>query len=349
MGQMGFFDLSNRYAGLDAKADPLVKLNAMVPWEDFRPRLEAVWRRPPGERKSKAGRKPWDAVVIFKAIVLCELYNLSDEQFEYQLRDRLSFMRFLGLGLEDRVPDATTVWLYREQLVQAEVVDELFAAFDAHLKAQGWLAMGGQMIDASIVPVPKQRNGRDENAAIKAGETPKGWDDKPARRRQKDTDARWTKKHGKSHYGYKNHVNVDRRHKLIRRYKVTDAAVHDSQVLDDVLDGDNTASEVWADSAYRSAEIERKLDERGLKSRIHRKAQRNRPLRKREQQGNRTRSKVRARVEHVFGAQVNDMGGTLVRSIGIARAKARIGLKNLAYNMRRAVQLERLASAMVPT
>lgn len=349
MGQMGFFDLSNRYAGLDAKADPLVKLNAMVPWEDFRPRLEAVWRRPPGERKSKAGRKPWDAVVIFKAIVLCELYNLSDEQFEYQLRDRLSFMRFLGLGLEDRVPDATTVWLYREQLVQAEVVDELFAAFDAHLKAQGWLAMGGQMIDASIVPVPKQRNGRDENAAIKAGETPKGWDDKPARRRQKDTDARWTKKHGKSHYGYKNHVNVDRRHKLIRRYKVTDAAVHDSQVLDDVLDGDNTASEVWADSAYRSAEIEAKLRERGLKSRIHRKAQRNRPLRKREQQGNRTRSKVRARVEHVFGAQVNDMGGTLVRSIGIARAKARIGLKNLAYNMRRAVQLERLASAMVPT
>lgn len=349
MGQMGFFDLSNRYAGLDAKADPLVKLNAMVPWEDFRPRLEAVWRRPPGERKSKAGRKPWDAVVIFKAIVLCELYNLSDEQFEYQLRDRLSFMRFLGLGLEDRVPDATTVWLYREQLVQAEVVDELFDAFDAHLKAQGWLAMGGQMIDASIVPVPKQRNGRDENAAIKAGETPKGWDDKPARRRQKDTDARWTKKHGKSHYGYKNHVNVDRRHKLIRRYKVTDAAVHDSQVLDDVLDGDNTASEVWADSAYRSAEIEAKLRERGLKSRIHRKAQRNRPLRKREQQGNRTRSKVRARVEHVFGAQVNDMGGTLVRSIGIARAKARIGLKNLAYNMRRAVQLERLASAMVPT
>lgn len=349
MGQMGFFDLSNRYAGLDAKADPLVKLNAMVPWEDFRPRLEAVWRRPPGERKSKAGRKPWDAVVIFKAIVLCELYNLSDEQFEYQLRDRLSFMRFLGLGLEDRVPDATTVWLYREQLVQAEVVDELFDAFDAHLKAQGWLAMGGQMIDASIVPVPKQRNGRDENAAIKAGETPKGWDDKPARRRQKDTDARWTKKHGKSHYGYKNHVNVDRRHKLIRRYKVTDASVHDSQVLDDVLDGDNTASEVWADSAYRSAEIEAKLRERGLKSRIHRKAQRNRPLRKREQQGNRTRSKVRARVEHVFGAQVNDMGGTLVRSIGIARAKARIGLKNLAYNMRRAVQLERLASAMVPT
>ena len=349
MGQMGFFDVSKRYAGLDAKVDPLVKLNAMVPWADFRPQLEAVWRRSPEERKSKAGRKPWDAVVMFKAIVLCELYNLSDEQFEYQLRDRLSFMRFLGLGLEDPVPDATTVWLYREQLVQAELVDELFNAFDGHLKAQGWLAMGGQMIDASIVPVPKQRNDRDENAAIKAGETPEGWSDKPAKNRQKDTDARWTKKHGKSHYGYKNHVNVDRRHKLIRRYKVTDASVHDSQALDDVLDDDNTASDVWADSAYRSAEIEAKLGERGLKSRIHRKAHRNHPLTRREQQGNRTRSQVRARVEHVFGAQTNDMGGTLVRSIGIARAKARIGLKNLAYNMRRAVQLDGSPAARAPT
>ncbi len=169
MGQMGFFDVSKRYAGLDAKSDPLVKLNAIVPWAYFRPQLEAVWRRPPEARKSKAGRKPWDVVVMFKALVLCELYNLSDEQFEYQVRDRLSFTRFLGLGLEDPVPDATTVWQYREQLVQAGVVDELFGAFDGYLEAQGWLAMGGQMIDASIVPVPKQRNDRDENAAIRAG------------------------------------------------------------------------------------------------------------------------------------------------------------------------------------
>ena len=152
-------------------------------------------------------------------------------------------------------------------------------------------------------------------------------------------------KHGKSHYGYKNHVNVDRRHKLVRRYQVTDAAVHDSQVVDDILDPDNTASEVWADSAYRSAEIEAKLKEKGLKSRIHRKGYRNKPLSEREKRGNTTRSKVRARVEHVFGAQSNDMGGTLVRSIGMVRARARIGLKNLAYNMRRLVQLERLATA----
>jgi IS5 family transposase len=348
MSQMGFFDIAKRYAGLDAKNDPLVKIDAAVRWEDFRPSLEAVWRAPVGERKSAAGRKPWDAVVMFKAIVLCALYNLSDDQVEYQLRDRLSFMRFLGLGLEDPVPDAKTVWLYREQLVQAGMVEGLFAEFDGYLKDQGYLAMGGQIIDASIVPVPKQRNGRDDNAKIKAGETPEGWDANPAKRSQKDTDARWTKKHGKSHYGYKNHVSVDRRHKLVRRYQVTDAAVHDSQVVDDILDPDNTASDVWADSAYRSAEIEAKLEERSLKSRIHRKGHRNKPLNERSMRGNKTRSKVRARIEHVFGAQTNDMGGTLVRSIGLVRAKARIGLKNLAYNMRRLVQLERLAATALP-
>ena len=245
MGQMGFFDLGNRYSGLDAKNEPLLKIDGVVPWEDLRARLEAVWRRADKARKSRAGRKPWDAIVMFKTIILCALYNLSDDQVEHQIRDRLSFMRFLGLGLEGRVPDAKTVWLYREQLTQAGVIEALFETFDGYLKDQGYLAMGGQIIDASIVAVPKQRNSREENARIKAGETPAGWEDKPAKRRQKDVEARWTKKHGKSHYGYKNHVNVDRRHKLVRRYHVSDAAEHDSQVLDDILDGDNTALGVW--------------------------------------------------------------------------------------------------------
>ncbi len=223
MGQMGFFDIANRYAGLDAKNDPLVKIDEVVPWEDFRPRLEAAWRKAAGERKSPAGRKPWDAVVMFKTIVLCALYNLSDDQVEYQLRDRLSFMRFLGLGLEDRVPDAKTVWLYREQLAQAGMIEALFEDFDGYLKDQGYLAMGGQIIDGeplerhwserqwrTIVPVPRQRNSRDENARIKAGETPEDWADKPAKRAQKDTEARWTRKHAKSHYGYKTCPRPDR-------------------------------------------------------------------------------------------------------------------------------------------
>ena len=224
-GPNGFFDIANRYAGLVAKNAPLVKINALVAWEDFRGRLEAVWRKSPKERRSNAGCKPWDAVVMFKAIILCSLYNLSDDQVECQVRDRLSFIRFLGLGLEDKVPDAKTVWLYREQLTQAGAIEALFEDFDGYLEDQGYLAIGGQSIDALIVAVPKRRNGRDENAKIKDGETPEGWENKPAKRSQKDMDAQWTKKHGKSHYGYKNRVNVDRRHKLVRRYEVTDAAV----------------------------------------------------------------------------------------------------------------------------
>ena len=140
-----------------------------------------------------------------------------------------------------------------EQL-KAGVIEALFETFDGYLKDQGYLAMGGQIIDASIVAVPKQRNSREENARIKAGETPAGWEDKPAKRRQKDVEARWTKKHGKSHYGYKNHVNVDRRHKLVRRYHVSDAAEHDSQVL--LLDGDNTALGVSALTARRKGVAE---------------------------------------------------------------------------------------------
>lgn len=348
MGQMGFFDLSRRYEDLEAK-DPLPTLAALVPWETFRGRLHSALaahglRTEAAERKSPAGRKPWDEVLIFKALVVQALYNLSDEQMEYQVRDRLSFMRFLELGLEDRVPDATTLWLYREALARAGVVEQLFAEFDAYLRAQGYLAMGGQIIDASIVAAPKQRNSREDNEAIKRGQTPESFTANPAKLRQKDRDARWTKKHGRSYFGYKNHVSVDRRHKLIRRYTVSDAAGHDSQQFDAVLDPNNTASDVWADSAYRSAEIEAGLAERGRKSRIHRRPVRNRPLTERERHVNTTRSRVRARVEHVFGHQASAMGGKLVRTIGLVRAKAKVGMQNLAYNMNRFVHLEREAA-----
>ena len=253
MGQPGFFDLQRRYEGLDAKSDPLVAILAAVPFELFRGKLKTALvkgglRRSADDRKSAAGRKPWDEVLIFKALVLQALYNLSDDAMEYQLRDRLSFMRFVGLGLEDAVPDAKTLWLYREALAKAGAVEGLFNLFDGNLKAKGYLAMGGQIIDATIVPAPRQRNSRDDNALIKAGETPADWEAHPAKNRQKDKDARWTKKHGKSHFGYKNHIGIDRRHKLVRRYVVSTASVHDSQKLEDVLDPDNTASGVWADS-----------------------------------------------------------------------------------------------------
>ncbi len=153
-------------------------------------------------------------------------------------------------------------------------MEKLFDLFDAYLKDKGYLAMGGQIIDATIVSAPKRHNSREENETIKEGKTPEDWKQKPAKNRQRDKDARWTKKHERSYYGYKNHIGVDRRHKFVRRYVVSDASVHDSQKLEDVLDATNTASDVWADSAYRSREIEEKLSRRGLKSRIHRRAYR---------------------------------------------------------------------------
>jgi transposase, IS5 family len=216
MGQLGFFDAEKRLAALSAKGDPLEAIDRLVPWESFRADIEAVVLTPEDGKKSSAGRKPIDAIVMFRMLVLQALNNLSDEQAEFQVRDRLSFTRFLRLGIEDGIPDATTLWLFREKLAKAGLIEKLFDRFDRHLAAQGYIPRGGQIVDATIVPVPKQRNSRDDNEAVKGGRTPAEWEKKPAKLRQKDRDARWTKKHDRSFFGYKNHVNADARHKLIR-------------------------------------------------------------------------------------------------------------------------------------
>jgi IS5 family transposase len=210
--------------------------------------------------------------------------------------------------MEDSIPDATTLWLFREKLADAGLMEKLFDRFDQYLAAQGYLARGGQMIDATIVAVPKQRNSRDDNETVKSGQTPAEWEKNPAKLRQKDLDARWTKKHDRSFFGYKNHVNADAKHKLIRRYEVTDAAVHDSQMLEALLDRANTSADVFADSAYRPAENEAKLKATGFNSRIHRRAGRNRPLSSAQAKANRSKSKIRVRVEHVFGS-TGDLAG----------------------------------------
>jgi transposase, IS5 family len=345
MGQPGFFDAEKRLAALSKKGDPLEAIAALVPWESFRADIEAVALTPEAEKKSRAGRKPFDMLLMFRMLILQSLYNLSDEQIEYQVRDRMSFMRFLGLEFEDDIPDGTTLWVFREKLAQAGLVEKLFDRFNQHLNAKGYIARGGQMVDATIVPVPKQRNSREENETVKRGETPAEWEQKPAKNRQKDKDARWTKKHGKSFFGYKNHVNVDKAHKLIRDYEVTDAAVHDSRVFETLLDKSNTSKDVFGDSAYQSAEVEEKLAARGFRNRICVRGARGRLLSAAAQAANRTKSRIRARIEHVFGAQETAPGGRLVRTIGTIRARAKIGLQNLVYNIRRLATLERMAAA----
>jgi transposase, IS5 family len=264
-------------------------------------------------------------------------------------------MRFLGLGLGEPVPDANTIWTFREALTKAGAVERLFDLFDRQLRAAGYLAMSGQLVDAAIVAAPKQRNTRAEKQAIKEGRIPEGWPAKPAKLRQKDRDARWTVKVTKAkpredgrpqidlaipQFGYQNHISADRRHRLIRRWRVSDAAAHAGARLGELLDLGNTASEVWADTAYRSKKNEALLNERMLMSRIHRKQPADRPRPARTARANAKKSAVRAHVEHVFAEQKARMG-LFVRTIGLARATTKIGLANLVYNMRRLLWLER--------
>ncbi|MFC1765694.1 IS5 family transposase [Planctomycetota bacterium] len=330
MYEAGLFDWHERFDQLNDGGDPLVKLNQLMDWSVFTRSLNTLRKK---ERKSNAGRKPFDVTLMFKILVLQSLYNLSDDQTEFQIRDRLSFMRFLGLSLNDRVPDAKTIWLFREQLTEAGLAEKLFAQFDKFLRENGFSAKKGQIVDASIVRAPKQRNSRDENKQIKEGQAPKGWSD--TKKRQKDTDARWVKKHGQNHYGYKNHIEVDVQHKLIRKYEVTDAATHDSQVFDELLDHHNSSQDVWADSAYRSGKNLGHLSDHGFREHIQRKGYRYKQLTEREKSGNHTRSKTRSRVEHIFGVQAQRAGTLLLRPVGIVRATTKIGLRNLAFNIDR--------------
>src|SRR5277367_6307143 len=340
MKKAGLFARAERQEKLLATRDFLDRINRFVGWEKFRPILDKALQRSTGEA---GGRPPYDAVLMFKVLVLQALYNLSDEQTEYQILDRLSFMRFLGLQLHDNVPDAHTIWLFREMLIAAKAIEKLFAQFDAMLESAGFQASGGQIIDATFVEAPRQRNGRDDNEKIKKGEAPADWSGK--KKAHKDTDARWTKKNGVAFYGYKNHVNVDRKHKLIRQYKVTDASVHDSQELDNILDPGNDSQDTWADSAYRSDEQEARLKEKGCTSHIHERAYRNKPLTPEQEAANKARSRVRVRVEHVFGHIETAMNGCYVRTIGIARAKAKIGIETMAYNISRFTFLMRANAA----
>ena len=336
--QGGFFDADMRLMDISKQGDPLEKLDRHIDWEVFRPILDKAFQ---AEQKdpSKGGRPPYDYVMMFKILVLQHLYSIADERTEFAIKDRLSFMRFLGLTLKDRVPDEKTIWLFREVLTRRGAIHRLFKRFKRHLDKNGLIAHKGSIVDASFVEVPRQRNSRDENDDIRNGSTPEGWEDDPAKRRQKDTDARWTQKNGQRHFGYKNHVKVDRKSKLVTAYTATAANVHDSQALGDLLEKKDAHHELYADSAYKSEKTDKKLRRRRIRNRIHEKGYRNHPLTEAQQEKNRVKSKMRARVEHVFGFMVNTMGGGFIRCIGRMRAEAMIGLKNLVYNLCRSAQL----------
>jgi transposase, IS5 family len=356
MKQSGLFGLSDHLKRLSANGDPLEELGRIVDFEGFRVILDNALAYANG---AKGGRPPYDPVAMFKILILAAQNNVADERMEYLIRDRLSWLRFLGFDLGAPTPDANTIRLFRERLTEAKAITVLFDAFDNRLRTNGYLAMGGQIVDATLVAAPKQRNTQEEKDAIKAGKTAdEVWPDKPAKAAQKDVDARWTVKFAKARiaangkpqidiaipsFGYKNHIAIDQRFGFIRKSVVTHGARHDGSQLREVVTTNNTASDVWADTAYRSKTNEAWLKANGRVSRIHRKKPRGKPSSEALRAANRVKSKIRARVEHVFAQQKAHMA-LFIRTIGIKRAEAKITLVNLAYNMNHLIFHERRAA-----
>lgn len=334
----GLFDYEYQLEEINKHQPPLQKLNKVIDWEMFRaPIEEALYVEP----KAPGGRPPFDRLMMFKIIILQRYYNLSDEQTEFQIKDRLSFMQFLGLQIGDKIPDQKTLWHFKEKLKEKKLSKRLFELFTHTLISNGVVAREGSIVDASFVNVPRQRNTREENDDIKQDTIPENFENNPAKLSQKDTDARWMTKNSERHFGYKNHVNTDAATKLITKFTTSSASLHDSQKLEEIVNQQD--KRLFADSAYRSDKIESYLWLKKCKSFVHEKAYRNKPLSYAQERANSVKSKIRVRVEHVFGYMTNSMNNGLnLRAIGKERIDSIIGLLNLTYNLFRYEQLVRL-------
>ncbi|MEM7599856.1 MAG: IS5 family transposase [Verrucomicrobiota bacterium] len=326
-----FTHLDRRSRSADVTT-PLDKLSEVIDFESFRSTLEEVIER---KDSGKGGRPPFDAVFMFKILVLQFYYGLSDEKTEFEILDRTSFQRFLSIEAEGEIPDRTTIWKFKEQLGDSGA-EKLFNCFHTQLTAAGVIGKKGRIVDASFADAPRQRNTREENQRIKDGEgAPEEWPE--PKKRQKDVDARWTKKNNETHFGFKNHVSVDEKSKLIDSHSTTPANVHDSQVFTELIDQE--VDRVHADSAYKSEEHDKWLASQGIINRVHEKGTRAKPLNGNQQASNRAKSRIRVRVEHVFGFIGGVMRGDRIRTIGIIRARRSNTLINLTYNLARATQL----------
>lgn len=337
MKQINFFAECDRLERLSKMGDPLEKVGAHIDFEAFRALVEDAVRNKDKDPR-KGGRPPFDAILMWKITLLQEWYGISNDSVEYLINDRLSFQRFLGLQLNDKVPDANTLWDFKEALANKGTDRELFDEFVRLLDEIGVITRKGSLVDATFVDAPRQRNSREENKIIKDGGIPEDWEkpENASKFEQKDTDARWTKKNNETHFGYKDHVKVDSESKIITDFEVTDASVHDSKVIADICDEQDEV--IYADSAYVGEKLELELKEKcgeDVVLKISEKGYKNRPLTDNQKESNREKSRIRSRVEHVFGYMTMSMGGIFIRSIGMKRAKAGIARRNLAYNMKR--------------
>lgn len=340
--QFGIFDVEDKYKKLTKLGDPLAKIDAIFDFSIFKEDLEKTREEIEKQQLTNpkgAGRKPLDPVDMLKIIFLKKLFNLSHAQTEFQITDRHSFQRFIGLDPNKDAPDFTTVWRFEERISLNGLLDDLFDRLDGFLALKGFDAQEGSIVDATIVEIPKQRNSREENKQIKEGVVPDSFQEKQNILSQKDVDARWTKKNKQNYYGYKNHILIDSKYKLIRDYEITPANVHDSQPAPDLFLNAIPNQPGYGDSAYLSDEIRSAMDVKGIEDQINEKGYKNKPLTEKQTEENQKKSKIRSRVEHVFGFMVNSMNGKTIRTIGIRRAELQIGLSNWVYNICRYGQL----------
>ena len=325
--QLNMFSESKRLEKITKLGDSLETLTKIIDFEIFRKKIRQAMYRVP---KGAGGRPKYDEVMMFKILILQRMYNLSDDEMEYQLNDRMSFCRFAGIKLGDEVPDAKTIWLFRDNLSKSGIIDKLFGIFNEKLEKANLITRAGSIVDATFIEAPKQRNTREENKKIKGNEIPEEWKENPHKLCQKDTDARWTKKGKAVYYGYKNHVKADLESKLIVNYTVTSANVHDSQELQKLVNEKD--KKIYADTAYSGETIAEQIP-KDIEIQILEKAYRNKPLTEEQKQRNKEKTKLRCRIEHIFGYMTNKFKGLTLRCIGMKRAEFNIGLTNLLYNM----------------
>jgi len=331
----------NRLEKLNTIHSLLPTIIELVDLQAMANKVESVIAPERNSRRPKVGRPAYyPTLLMLKMLLLQTLHNLSDEQTEYQCLDRLSFQEFLGVDFANKIPDAKTLWLFKEKLKNNGMGNVIFEEFQHQLHRYGYIPRGGQIVDASLIPAPVQRNTKEENRIIKSNAIPIDWASNEHKRRQKDTDARWTKKHDKSHYGYKTSINMDKRTKLIRKLHVSKGSEHDSKHVPYLIDPLNTCRDWYADSAYAGKAIEEQLLSAGMRPQIQRKGSKGKPLSKCQKRRNHRLSKSRCRVEHVF-ADFKAMGGKAVRCIGLARATFALQIKGTVYNIRRLCTLQR--------
>lgn len=311
-GQLGFVDgWLGRSVG---SSDRLDRLTDLVRWYRFEKLLGRL-------RDGGPGRAAYAPLLMFKALLLQSLYGLSDAQLEEALADRLSFRRFVGLSLEDDVPDHTTICRFRLRLIDEDLLAKLFAELDRQLEQAGVILKRGTMLDATLI----------ETGAA----SPPGDGDAPG-----DPDAAFTRRSGKPGftYGYKAHVGVDEGSGLIRSVITTPANINDTTPADRLIRGDEKA--VWGDSAYHTHAREAALKARGVKSRLMRRPNKHHPqLPPRLRLLNRLIARRRAAVETTFATWKRRMGLHAIRYIGLRKATAQVLLAAMAFNMRRWVSL----------